>query len=369
MKPQLFTRKDQSNTTNTTFDRAAHQKKVKEWCLSPLKYCKEIAAEQAKYAGKCLFHLTKSHQTCDCYILKDGDKDGSSTKKQTNSSGQLRHITEEEPEVEMIDENLDDNSADLGNDTNADSLHYFARVTNHYLHLVKSSSSLNVRHSMDFPIIADSGANQHMFKDLQFFESLQPTTGNVILGDGVTSLDIKGIGTVKLLIDGHTLLVDNVRYIPELSESIYSLFVHVQSPNHGLRSSFETGLHILFPNFTTTAILGEHDIYLNALPGNQQIKCTSFLSIDSSQAVQGEDASVCCHATIDTVQKASETVKGDNILTTLRQYYKNVQTKRQLNFEVPAGFRRENMLQRQIRDVTNSNSVLPMDHVEPFDDL
>ena len=73
-----------------------------------------------------------------------------------------------------------------------------------------------------------------------------------------------GIGTIKLLIDGHTLLVDNVRYIPELSESIYSLFVHVQSPNHGLQSSFETGRHILFPNFTTTAILGEHDIYLHA---------------------------------------------------------------------------------------------------------
>jgi hypothetical protein len=62
---------------------------------------------------------------------------------------------------------------------------------------------------MKFPIIADSGANQHMFKELQFFESMRPATGKVILGDGVTSLAIRGIGTVKLCIDGceHTRIL------------------------------------------------------------------------------------------------------------------------------------------------------------------
>ncbi len=78
-------------------------------------------------------------------------------------------------------------------------MHYFARVTNHYLRLVKTSPSLNARYTMKFPTIADSGANQHMFKELQFFESMRPATGKVILGDGVTSLAIRGIGTVKLV--------------------------------------------------------------------------------------------------------------------------------------------------------------------------
>jgi hypothetical protein len=50
---------------------------------------------------------------------------------------------------------------------------------------------------MKFPIIIDSGANYHMFKDKEFFSSILPATGKVILGDGVTSLPIEGVGTVK----------------------------------------------------------------------------------------------------------------------------------------------------------------------------
>ena len=50
---------------------------------------------------------------------------------------------------------------------------------------------------MQYPIIADSGANYHMFKNREFFETLHPASGNVFLGDGKTVLAIKGIGTVK----------------------------------------------------------------------------------------------------------------------------------------------------------------------------
>jgi hypothetical protein len=50
---------------------------------------------------------------------------------------------------------------------------YFARVTNHYLHLVKACTSgyPSSRHAMKYPIIVDSGANYHMFKEKEFFES------------------------------------------------------------------------------------------------------------------------------------------------------------------------------------------------------
>ncbi len=46
-----------------------------------------------------------------------------------------------------------------------------------------------------------------MFRELQFFDTLIPATGKVLLGDGITSLPIRGIGTVKLNIDRHILLV------------------------------------------------------------------------------------------------------------------------------------------------------------------
>jgi hypothetical protein len=69
-------------------------------------------------------------------------------------------------------------------------LHYFARLSNHYLRLVKASPPVNMpsRHQMQFPIIAESGANFHMFKERAFFETLLPASGQVILGDGKTSL-------------------------------------------------------------------------------------------------------------------------------------------------------------------------------------
>jgi len=249
----------------------------------------------------------------------------------------------------------EEDSEDIGNDTNDESLQYFDRVTNHYLRLVKSSQPETPRHNMKFPIIADSGANYHMFKELQFFDTLVPAKGKVFLGDGKTSLSIQGIGTIKLCIEGQELLVENVRCIPELSESIYSLFLHVQCPNHGIHSSYETGLHIKFPSFTTQAVLGTHDIYLNAVPANSEITCTSFLP-HSDHTSNSDHPAVCKHL-IDNSSSSTETNQGDNIVLVLRQYYGDVKTKRQLNFEVPAGFRREGNFQRIVRDIKNASSL------------
>ncbi len=69
-----------------------------------------------------------------------------------------------------------------------------------------------------------------MFRDLEFFESLSPASGDVILGDGVIRLKIQGIGTVKCKIGYHMLSIEGVQYIPDLAESIYSLFLHINVP-------------------------------------------------------------------------------------------------------------------------------------------
>jgi hypothetical protein len=345
VKPQGLPWRDSSNNLNSTFDCAAHQKKVKEWSLSPIKFFKKIADEQAKYQGKCLYHLTKSHQTCKCHVLKEGDKTGNSTTNsgQASGTGQLWHITEDLVD-DIVDASLEDKSGELGNDTNDESLQYFARVSNHYLHLVKSSPKEKARHDVKFPIITDSGSNYHMFKELVFFDSLVPATGWVILGDGKTSLPIHGIGTIRLMIDGNELLVDNVRCIPELSESIYSLFLHLKCPNHGLQSSYDHGLHISFPTFTTQAVLGEHDIYLNAVPGNTTIKCPSFLPSTSTSFTKATSP-ICSHIKDASSVLCTESTRGDNILTTLWQYYDDIKTKRQLNLELPASFHHEGYFQ------------------------
>jgi hypothetical protein len=346
-------------------DRMAQRKKVKEWFLNPKKFAKEIEAEQCCHPGKCIFHLTKSHQTSNCDLKKECDKivqskrsSSSASTSFPNGTGQLCHLTEESADKETIDEadepSID--SSDEPNDTNDDLLTYFSRVSKHYLRLVKSTPALITRHSMRFPIIADSGANFHMFRDQAFLETLNPFSGKAILGDGQTTLNIQGIGTVKLKIGEHVLSIDNVRYIPDLAKSIYSLFLHIRTPNHGLRSSFEDGLHIIFSQFSTKAVLGADDVYLNAVPVNYSTDSVSSCPIGN------QGSSNCNHITQLSPPTSDFVKKEDNLLRQLRQYYGEIKTKRQLNMEVPAGFREISTYQRQVRDhhlLHGTSSIIP----------
>jgi hypothetical protein len=247
VKPQrVQLQSPKNNFTAHNVDRITHQKKVKEWFLFPAKYCKEWVAEQKKFPNKCIYHLSDTQCTADCHIKKECEKMGIDQKQKSTLSpssgsqtGQLRHITEETfMDTESESDELPAVDESNGNDTNEDALLYFTRLSNHYLRLVKTSPSLltATRHNMLFPVIVDSGANYHMFKDREHFETLSPASGNVLLGDGKTSLSIHGVGTVKCQIDHQILTIPNVCYIPELNESIYSLFVHIKTPNHGLQS-------------------------------------------------------------------------------------------------------------------------------------
>jgi hypothetical protein len=67
------------------------------------------------------------------------------------------------------------------------------------------------RHGRRYPIIADSGVNYHVFKDKEFFNSLFPASDQVILGDGKTALEIKGIGIVQCSIAGNIITINNVQ--------------------------------------------------------------------------------------------------------------------------------------------------------------
>jgi hypothetical protein len=214
----LLSTSDKDATTDSFNQRMAQQKKVKEWLLNPLQYCKEIEKEQQKYPGKCIYHLSKTHSTDSCHIKIECEKLASTKRKPGNSStptsstsGHLHHMQgDEDFEAAISAEPDTENMNVLDNDTNADSLPYFARMTNHYLRLVNSSSQSlsSPRHDTPFPVIADSGANFHMFRDKTLFETLSPASGTVLLGDGTTSLKIKGIGTVKCKVGDNVLVIE-----------------------------------------------------------------------------------------------------------------------------------------------------------------
>jgi hypothetical protein len=52
-------------------DRTSHHKKIRLWFMNPAKHRADLEAEQIKYSGRCLYHLTKSHCTDDCHVKKE----------------------------------------------------------------------------------------------------------------------------------------------------------------------------------------------------------------------------------------------------------------------------------------------------------
>jgi len=139
-------------------------------------------------------------------------------------------------------------------------------------------------------------------------------------------------------------LIPDVRFVPSLAENIYSLFCHIQCKDHGLHSSFSEGLYIVFPDFQTKAILGENDIYVDAIPG------TSVQGLSALPPKQLSTMSICRNMSHFENEVQKESVKVDHLLASLRCYYQDIKTKRQLNMEIPAGFRQDNDYQLLVRD-------------------
>jgi hypothetical protein len=227
---------------------------------------------------------------------------------------------------------------------------YFVCISKHYLCLAKTTmiKTPTSRHPMPFPVIADSGANFHMFKEQDFFESMVPAKGSVLLGDGTTRLAIQGVGTVICHVGEHILRLENARFVPSLSESIYSLLLHIKQPNHGLESSFEGGSFLKFPNFTIPAIVGDDDIYLDAIPITPSTGVPMNQSLPPPSIVHDKSSTFCCQVLQFQEDIEKESTHLDKLLLQLKGYYATVKTKRQLNMEVPAGFRRTSQHQQAV---------------------
>jgi hypothetical protein len=87
VKTHLTTRRNVPSSGDSNFDREALQKKVREWFMQPMKYCHEIEAEQHRVPGKCIYHLSKTHPTCSCFVKKECEKLIAEKKDGPNSQG------------------------------------------------------------------------------------------------------------------------------------------------------------------------------------------------------------------------------------------------------------------------------------------
>jgi hypothetical protein len=151
-------------------DSVEHHNKVKQWSLNPTQFCHEMESKQKYPSWQMYLPLSITHPTEECAVKK-------------NVVIYWWWNVREVPLCLLLLNLL--GMYERGyilrycfswwclwywgatNDTNKDDVYYFAWMTHHYLCLVKASPTLSVysRHQMKFPIITDSGANFHMFKE------------------------------------------------------------------------------------------------------------------------------------------------------------------------------------------------------------
>ena len=81
---------------------------------------------------------------------------------------------------------------------------------------------------------------------------------------------------VQCYIDNNYDTIPNVCCVPALGESDYSLLTHIKQKDHGLHFTSDQGLFLIFPTFKTKAIIGAHDIYLNAFPSKSDATSSDF---------------------------------------------------------------------------------------------
>jgi hypothetical protein len=65
---------ERKSSPESTFDKETHQKKIREWFLNPTKFCQQIESEQRHHPNKCIYHLSKTHQTSNCAVKKVCDR-------------------------------------------------------------------------------------------------------------------------------------------------------------------------------------------------------------------------------------------------------------------------------------------------------
>eukprot|EP00558_Chaetoceros_sp_UNC1202_P009040 CAMPEP_0197232302 /NCGR_PEP_ID=MMETSP1429-20130617/152_1 /TAXON_ID=49237 /ORGANISM="Chaetoceros sp., Strain UNC1202" /LENGTH=1842 /DNA_ID=CAMNT_0042690279 /DNA_START=1 /DNA_END=5529 /DNA_ORIENTATION=- len=103
-------------------------------------------------------------------------------------------------------------------------------------------------------MIIDSGATMHMtglkhiFTNIFQWDDPLHRQRTVILGDGTTTLNIAGVGTIDIEIGGKRVHLDNVLYVPSLKDTLFSIKEHTKHKGCGFHA--EERAILTFPTFT-----------------------------------------------------------------------------------------------------------------------
>ncbi len=100
-------------------------------------------------------------------------------------------------------------------------------------------------------VIADSGTTDHMWHDYSAFTSYHPTSSKHVLLADNTKAPVAGIGSIKILLDGHVCGVRNVLHVPSLRVPLYSLCAHRRMNGCGFIND-NGRFQVYFPRFVTT---------------------------------------------------------------------------------------------------------------------
>jgi len=99
----------------------------------------------------------------------------------------------------------------------------------------------------------------------------------------------------------------------------------------------------MFPTFTSKALIGRDDIYLDVVPGSH-----TPVAAHLPNSITGTSVPVCWKLSDFQTELQSESSYLDSLLEKLREYYTTIKKKWRLNFDVPAGFQKTTQHQQNI---------------------
>ena len=134
--------------------------------------------------------------------------------------------------------------------SNASSTPY-SHASNYFIGSSSHIATSSLATSLSSVVVADSGATDHMWPDYSVFTSYKPLTSkHVTLADN-NRAPVAGIGSVKILLDGHVIGIRNILHVPSLRVPLYSLRAHRAMTGCGFIGNNEV-FHVYFPTFVTT---------------------------------------------------------------------------------------------------------------------
>jgi hypothetical protein len=111
----------------------------------------------------------------------------------------------------------------------------------------KSSSS-----SGSFTLIADSGATDSMScYGKEVYISYKRIQGGYVVLANKQKVPCLGIGKIRILMNGHPVIIDQVLHVPDLRKMLYSIRQHRRSPGCSFHADND-GIRLDFPTFSIT---------------------------------------------------------------------------------------------------------------------